>query len=611
MFASLCYRLAKKLGWQTIVHGVEFMTPAERRKVALAGLAVTFSKFLEMASLTAVMPVVGMIVDPTLAQQARVLKLAHSLLGTPSFENFVFIMAGLAGVMIIVSNLVELATLALILRVAGSCETRFGSELMHRVCTVPDHWFHNWNTADLTRQLTTDVNAWALLFVRNSMNIFLHVLTLVFGIGVVLLMASKAAIIGMGLIALCTYVLIVTIRPASIAWAKRQKAGHKAAVLSATDLLAGHRDLRFSLSPDNMVHSFDRTLAGWVRAGAWQTWLSNTPSRAMMAVGQVGMLVLALAVWLTTAGAGKMAAEMAVILLVISRMVPGAGQLISVMNGLWNAAPSIESLGRLVRSLGKAEAGCPAPHALQSAPAAWNALTLDNVGFLYEAERGPVLDGLTISLETGGHFGLVGPSGSGKSTVVDLICALLQPVSGRILIDGTPLDTIDPASWRRKIGYVGQHPFFLDADVRANVAFGLPSDQIDDRRVWECLEMADLAETVRAMPAGIATKLGERGTLLSGGQRQRLAIARALYKQPALLILDEATSALDSTTEENVLQTITGLRARVTALSISHRPAAIKGCDRVYLLNGGRLIATGAPDEILAQAGMMQWTTSP
>jgi ABC-type multidrug transport system fused ATPase/permease subunit len=222
-------------------------------------------------------------------------------------------------------------------------------------------------------------------------------------------------------------------------------------------------------------------------------------------------------------------------------------------------------------------------------------IALEHVYFSYSPEA-PVLYDLTFAIEPGESIGLVGGSGAGKSTLVDILLGLLEPDSGDILIGDRRLEEIR-RDWNRMIGYVPQSIALFDDTVRANVAFGL-RDNIDDREIWRSLQLAQLADVVAALPAGLDTLVGEAGTRLSGGQRQRLGVARALYRRPEVLMFDEATSALDNETEFKLTEVLESIRGSVTTITIAHRLSTVRRCDRVLYLEQGRLVASGTFDEL-------------
>src|SRR5262249_15139798 len=201
----------------------------------------------------------------------------------------------------------------------------------------------------------------------------------------------------------------------------------------------------------------------------------------------------------------------------------------------------------------------------------------------------------------GESIGIVGPTGAGKSTLIDLVLGLLQPATGHITADGTDIFTA-LGTWQRKIGYVPQTVYLIDDTVRRNVAFGLSDEEIDDTTVREAVRMAQLDGFLAHTPHGLDTVIGERGARLSGGERQRIAIARALYTQPDLLVFDEATAALDGQTERDLTRAIESLHGKKTLLIIAHRLSTVRSCERLVFLRNGRIEAHGTFDELVERS---------
>jgi len=229
-------------------------------------------------------------------------------------------------------------------------------------------------------------------------------------------------------------------------------------------------------------------------------------------------------------------------------------------------------------------------------------IRFEDVYFRYPGAAGWALEGASLSIPRNQTIGLVGGSGSGKTTLVDLLLGLYEPEQGRILIDDVPLSADLVPAWRRQVGYVPQQIFLSDDTVAANIAFGVPAREIDAARVEQAARIAQLHDFVQQLPSGYETVIGERGVRLSGGQRQRIGIARALYRDPAVLIMDEATSSLDGATEEDVMQAIRILAGKKTVILIAHRLTTVEECDRVYLLDAGRIVDHGTLQELAAES---------
>ena len=225
-------------------------------------------------------------------------------------------------------------------------------------------------------------------------------------------------------------------------------------------------------------------------------------------------------------------------------------------------------------------------------------MRFEAVTFAYPGSAEPVLDATSFEIARNERIGLVGPSGAGKSTIVDLLLGLLDPVGGRILVDGADLAAVR-RSWQDQVGYVPQHIFLLDDTVRRNVAFGVPDAEISDDAVREALQRAQLDEFVASLPDGLDTEVGERGVRFSGGQQQRLGIARALYHRPPVLVFDEATSALDAATERDVAASIEAVGRSRTVVLVAHRTSTLASCDRILRVQDGTVSDLGRPTEAL------------
>ena len=193
----------------------------------------------------------------------------------------------------------------------------------------------------------------------------------------------------------------------------------------------------------------------------------------------------------------------------------------------------------------------------------------------------------------------MGRTGAGKTTLADVLLGLYQPQTGTITVDGIALTNLNERAWRRRVGYVPQTVFLTNTSIAENIALGIPKEQIDPTAVALAAQLAQAEEFIALLPDGYKTIVGERGVKLSGGQRQRLGIARALYHQPDVLIFDEATSALDGMTEDAVMGAMQKLSQRCTMILIAHRLRTIQACDRVVMLENGRIVADGTYAELI------------
>lgn len=293
--------------------------------------------------------------------------------------------------------------------------------------------------------------------------------------------------------------------------------------------------------------------------------------------------ILAATLWLEQTLSGAL-----VVILAFARLAQKGMGALRTWRQLEVSLPAVMAYATLLDRLQAAAE----PEAGSDLPPLCHALSFQGVEWRSPDGR-PALRGIDFDLPHGALMAVTGPSGAGKSTLADLAAGLTHPTAGRILLDGRALAPDLLPAWRRQVAVVPQDPFLFHDTIRANLLLAAPD--ADESLLWEALEQAAAAAFVRALPQGLDTMVGERGSAVSGGERQRLAIARALLRRPRLLVLDEATSALDAGLEGLVLLTLERLRGRVTILAITHRDQTRRAADLVLELDAGRIVCAGPP----------------
>ena len=229
-------------------------------------------------------------------------------------------------------------------------------------------------------------------------------------------------------------------------------------------------------------------------------------------------------------------------------------------------------------------------------------VTFDKVRFVYPDSGTVALDNISFTVRAGQSIALLGTTGSGKSTVATLLCRMYDPTEGNILVDGTDIRDYSLPSLRSQLGYVPQDVFLFSDSIRNNIAFG--TEGLPDEKIIQAARDADLYENIQTFPEGFNTKLGERGITLSGGQKQRVSIARAVVREPRILILDDALSAVDTKTENAILGSLKRIMQNRTSIIISHRVSSAKLADRILVLDDGRIVEQGTHEELINRHGV-------
>ncbi len=262
------------------------------------------------------------------------------------------------------------------------------------------------------------------------------------------------------------------------------------------------------------------------------------------------------------------------------RVMPGLNRVINQLNAFKAAIPSIERVYKEYNTVALKENYVDLPNFVFE-----QSIELKNVCFCYPNVENDALGGISVEIKKGECIGIVGETGSGKSTLVDVMLGLLKPYKGSVMIDGKY--PVSSYQWHQKIGYVPQSVYLTDDTIEANIAFG--EKEIDESKLNAAIDAAQLRKFIDQLPEGAKTFVGERGIRLSGGERQRISIARALYRNPEVLIFDEATSALDNETEARLMETINAVSQNRTVIMIAHRLTTLKDCDRIVEMDGGQV----------------------
>ena len=288
------------------------------------------------------------------------------------------------------------------------------------------------------------------------------------------------------------------------------------------------------------------------------------------------------------------------------RLTPPLQELFHSLTELRGGLPQVrDTLDLLELPVERLTLGCPGvPSPAGMFPQ--HSIRLHDAWYRYPNTEEWVLKGVNLTIPVGSRIALVGSTGSGKTTTAHLLLALLKPERGSFELDGNPMSVEEVPAWQANCAQVPQFIQLLDASVKENVAFGINNNRIDEDRVWEALEAAQLEEYVADLPFGLLTQVGENGHQLSGGQRQRLALARAFYRNSGFLVLDEATSSLDNRTENEVINALEVVGRRCTTVVIAHRLSTIARCDRIYEFEHGVIKASGTFEELRQRSTSFQ-----
>ncbi len=551
------------------------------QKCAAAGLLLFMAVMavMELAGLAMLMPVVSAFADPATLETDSVTGQLYRLSGAENADTFILLCIGAVVLFFLLKN----AAGYLLVHCQSSFSLALTNDLVQRLyrnylgMTYPD--FRQTDPALMIRRIDSVHE-----FIRTLMLPLLFTgteLCVFFVIALAGLMAEPLlALITLGaaLLAFLLFYLPVKQKLVRIG-ARNQQAAENLAVLLRQTFSAWEM-IRLTRTQD---HFFDRFDQEQMRRGRTQKQTSvagQMPRFAMETFGVILAMCIMAAIILSGRSFAGTAAPAAFFIAALIRLMPGISR---IQYNLLQIRSTTALFDRICEDLTLSQDRTLCPDTAVPGIAFQNSLKINNVTFTYPGTASPVLRDFSLELGRRESLALTGSTGSGKTTVLHLLTGFLQPDKGQILADGADI-ALNPQGWRDRIGYVPQEIHLIQGTIRENVAFGIAPEQINDSRVMECLELAQLTGFIQSLPEGIRTDIGVDGAKLSGGQKQRIAIARALYRNPDLLILDEATSALDSDTEQAFTDALKGLHGKTAILMVAHRESSIRHCDRVISL---------------------------
>lgn len=484
-------------------------------------------------------------------------------------------------------------------RIAGNAGVRLSARLHHAYLTMPYDLYVQRNSSELIRTAQTSVEVVVrFLFVPGVL--FCADAALVVAIAAVLLAVQPAAtLIAAGGLVLVVVPVQRLVRPQLLRLGRISEETSETALKSLQQSLQGAREVKLFGSHAQFQRDYL-----WHRSEYAQAYYARSTLEAVPRVTvETSFILLVLVFLMASLAQGgdltEVVSGLGLFAYAVLRVLPAVNRMLAAVNNMKYGTAAIDNVYDDLRD---AAAWRPAQPTAPLSPttAILGEVEFHRVSYQYPGSDRPAVEDLSFAVRRGESIGVVGPTGGGKSTVIDLLLGLLTPSAGTVTVDGRDVGTDAPA-WHAAVGVVSQTVFLLDDTLRRNIAFGVDDADVSDERVREVARMAQIDDLLTELPYGLDTTVGERGVRLSGGQRQRIGIARALYRDPVLLVMDEGTSALDNITESEVMGALSALRGSLTLVTVAHRLTTVQACDRILYIEGGRAVDFASYDELLGR----------
>jgi ABC-type multidrug transport system fused ATPase/permease subunit len=573
----------------------------DRRRTMLVFLVSLATALAEVGGVASVMPFIAVLSNPAVVESNQYLAWAYARFGFTDRQQFLFAL-GLLFFLLLVGSLALRAFGAWVLvRFTQHRSVTWSVRLVRAYLRQPYEWFLNRHSADLASAVLQEVDSVVTGALMPAMSVVAQGLIALLLLGLLIAVNPVVALIaGLGL-GLTFGAISGTIQSRLRRLGGERRKANKARFHALQEAFSGVKDIKVGGLEEVATVRFAtpaRTRsAKLIEIGL----LTQLPGYAMQATMFGGMILMLLYLLRVHGSFQEALPIISVYALAGYRLMPAAQRIFEELGKMQSSEASLDRLAADFATLERSAQAVGAEEAQSDRLRLRHTLTLHDVHYTYPRSERPALHGITMEIPVAHSIGIVGSTGSGKTTTVDLILGLLRPHAGVLDVDGVPVTDEAVRSWQRNIGYVSQSIFLTDDTVAANIAFGVKAAKVDFGAVERAARIANLHEfVVGSLPDGYATKVGERGVRLSGGQRQRIGIARALYHDPDVLVLDEATSALDSSTERAVMEAMRQLCGQKTVIIIAHRLSTVRHCDRIYMLEQGRIASEGTYDELLA-----------
>lgn len=548
----------------------------------------------EAIGVSAVLPLINVIIDPDVVRNHEIgAKLLAPFPGITDEEIMFLTAAGVIAVYIF-KNL-YMSGLAYV-RIKYSCKVQreLSIRIINSYVKRGYPFFLNTSVGDVLRGIGGSVSG-VYMILCQLFRILAEVLTIICICGYLII---EDAVLAGTIIALALFCVVLTVlifRRRVKYYGEEQFKYSSTVSKNSLQLFYGIKEVLVMKRVKHFLNEYENAYVHRQKAAVSQTMAAESPAYVIEGTCVAGIIVAVCIRMVRMGSAVSYLPQLAAFAMAAFRILPSLGRISSGFNTCIFHLSAADETYRNILELNKYEkrqtdqnkkmegAGEKRTYSFEKS------IRVENVVWRYEGGNEDVLEDLNLEIKKGQAVALVGQSGAGKTTLGDVILGLLEPQKGRVCIDGTDIrDMGDELG--NMIGFVPQSIYLTDDTIRNNIAFGINERDIDDEKIFMALEKAQLKEFVETLPNGLDTMVGERGVRLSGGQRQRMAIARALYLDPQILVLDEATSALDEETETAVMEAIDALQGEKTLIIIAHRLSTIRNCDVAYEIVHGKAV---------------------
>ncbi|MFC4735421.1 ABC transporter ATP-binding protein [Bacillus daqingensis] len=557
-----------------------------KKKMALLLLLMVGAAVLETVGVGLMLPFVTIITDPQIIESNSILNNLYETLGFTAHSQFI-IAASIALVSVfMLKNLYLTGYNYVQFRIILNQQVNISQKLLRSYLEKPYQFHIDKNSSELLRNINSEVPKLFQGVVLASMQLITE-LMVIFFILCLLLYTSSAATITAGAVlglSIFTFFKVFRNKIGSLGIENQHVFGNM--IKAVNESLGAAKMIKLMGKETHFVNRFTGFSQRNAKNDTYLKMLENTPRFFIETLLVITIIITMLLLIAQGVSTSELIATMALFAMAAFRLMPSITRVMALTTQIRYNRPALNVVAHDLTML-HSDADFVAKKEIKPFSLT-GAIDVQNITFSYPEQSTPALKNVSLTIPARSSIALIGHSGSGKSTLMDCLLGLLEPNSGKIMVDGNDINK-NKQAWQTSIGYIPQTIYLMDDTITNNIALGETDSPEVKRKAMLALNKARLLDFVNALPNGMETNIGEGGAKLSGGQRQRLGIARALYHDPDIIFMDEATSALDNQTEAEIMQSINELKLEKTIIIIAHRLSTIEQCDEVYKLNNGVL----------------------
>jgi ABC-type multidrug transport system fused ATPase/permease subunit len=560
----------------------------KKRGILLVGLILLMA-VMEGIGIASILPLISLIADPNVIEEGGSLSVVRTVLPNVTHQGFILIAGSVFLALFLASLVVRAYAHYSQIRYGLLVEYRLGQRLIKGYLNQPYEWHLTRNSSDLSKSILSETSMAVHHGLLPGLMAFAQGMVIISIISV-LMIANFLVALGVGVFFVSVYSFIYGINRKRVARIGVQRvAANKDKFLALSDAFGAIKEIKFSVLEDVYIGRYARPAMSYAKC-----FIAGQAATIMPRYLLEGLVIcFGLTTLMLIVASGNSLSDILPLFglygLAAFRLMPSMQNAFTALTQMQLSKASVnllvDDLNSFQQSMKKDDT-----EEMNSTELTFQSLTFNNIAYSYPGSTNPALQNISFEIRSGKSIGVVGQTGSGKSTLIDVLLGLLSVETGSIVVNAQhPLSTIEH-DWKNIIGFVPQTIYLSDQTIAENIALGVEEEAVDIEGVRLSAKRAGLDEFITGLPEGYQTKVGERGVRLSGGQRQRIGIARALYRQPQILVFDEATSALDNTTEKEIIRSIQDLAGSITIIMVAHRLTTVRGCDSIIFMEQGRLV---------------------